>query len=79
MFFLAVWDGISRPSALPLKSVRGCCGDFTPLGWVAENRKWSERGRDARRPSPQIGGKRLAAEIRGMEGGHYREGETVLL
>ena len=32
-----------------------------------------------RRPSPQIGGKRLAAEFRGMEGGLDRKGETVLL
>jgi hypothetical protein len=49
--------------------VRGRCGDFTPLGWVAENLEGSKRGRDARHPSPQIGGKQLAAEFCGMEGG----------
>ena len=64
---------------ISFQSVRGRCGAFIPLGWVAENLEGSERGRDAMRPSPQIGGKRLAAEFRGMEGGLYRNGETILL
>jgi hypothetical protein len=55
--FPAVWNSNARPSVFVLESVRGRCGDFTPLGWVAENLEGSKRGRDARCPSPQIGEK----------------------
>ena len=77
--FLAVWNGIARPSAFLLKRVWGRCGAFTPLGWVAENLEGSKRGRDAEAPLPADRRERLAAECCGLEGGLSREGETVLL
>ena len=46
------------------ETVWGRCGDSIPLGWVAENRKGSKRGRDAMCPSPRTGRKQSAAKFR---------------
>jgi len=77
--FLAVLNGIARLSAFLLKRVRGRCGVFTPLGWVAENLEGSKRGRDAEAPLPADRRERLAAECCGLEGGLSWEGKAVLL
>ena len=62
---------------ISFESVRGRCGDFSPLGWVAENLKGSKRGRDAKRPSPQIG-RKLTGEQSKVAGGLRSAGESVL-
>ena len=64
---------------ISFESVRGRCGDFSPLGWVAENLKGSKRGRDAKRPSPRKSGKRSAAEFCGLKDGLGWNRDAVLL
>jgi hypothetical protein len=64
--FLAVWNGIARPSACFLKRVWGRCGVFTSLGWVAENLERSKRGGGAEAPLPADRRGRLAAERCGL-------------
>ncbi len=62
---------------ISFQSVRGRCGDFSPLGWVAENLKGSKRGRDAKRPSPQIE-RMLTREQSKAAGGLRSAGESIL-
>ena len=52
---------------------------FHPAGVGSGEPGRVEAREGRRRPSPQIGGKRLAAEFCGLEGGLDWKGETVLL